>query len=372
MNKNTFGTTPAALCLFAKLSTIDSKPLNRAVGRRITNTNTQVAELVKCVENGYIKPSVVANSLRLMRLELVGEFYYDENYEVMNLCRNVQIGAIKAAMRLCFVQRKCEVIMKSPVQRCDDVTPSDDVSFCVERDFYSHIGGENVWVGSAMMDDNFAVTDSFVHLHQLSDIEPNMPKYLMEKSLARQARRGTIETTQSYDNKFSSMVTSLSKPKEVSAKKEFELKDILDWFKEAVPNPTDKNRAVQLGVNIEETAELIGSVVGGVFNDKVDYPNALFATIAALINDKGDYIKKDVDGISATAVNRKELLDALCDQIVTAIGLASMFDLDICKGLDRVNESNWSKFVDGKAIFNEQGKIAKGPNYKAPNLDGLY
>jgi hypothetical protein len=39
----------------------------------------------------------------------------------------------------------------------------------------------------------------------------------------------------------------------------------------------------------------------------------------------------------------------------------------------QVNESNWSKFdYKGYPIFNENGKIAKGPTYKQPELDGLY
>ena len=68
----------------------------------------------------------------------------------------------------------------------------------------------------------------------------------------------------------------------------------------------------------------------------------------------------------------KELLDALCDQIVTAVGVAHMFGMNIEGAMDEVNRSNFSKFVDGKPVFNEHGKIIKGPNYTPPDLTGFY
>jgi hypothetical protein len=43
------------------------------------------------------------------------------------------------------------------------------------------------------------------------------------------------------------------------------------------------------------------------------------------------------------------------------------------EALRRVNGSNWSKFNDdGQPIFDENGKIAKGPRYERPDLTGLY
>lgn len=63
------------------------------------------------------------------------------------------------------------------------------------------------------------------------------------------------------------------------------------------------------------------------------------------------------------------LLDSICDQQVTGIGVAHMLGMDIDGAMDEVNKSNWSKFVDGKPVFNEQGKIAKGPDYRAPSLE---
>ena len=63
----------------------------------------------------------------------------------------------------------------------------------------------------------------------------------------------------------------------------------------------------------------------------------------------------------------KELADLVfvCYQYAVARG----WNLDIA--LKRVFESNMSKFVDGKPLRREDGKILKGPNYQPPFLDDL-
>ena len=75
-----------------------------------------------------------------------------------------------------------------------------------------------------------------------------------------------------------------------------------------------------------------------------------------------------VEELSADA--RVELLDALCDQIVTAVGVAYMMGMDIEGALAEFNRSNWSKFEGGVPVFNEQGKIAKGAEYTPSELSG--
>lgn len=64
-------------------------------------------------------------------------------------------------------------------------------------------------------------------------------------------------------------------------------------------------------------------------------------------------------------------LDALCDLIVTCVGLAYMMGYDLHAALEVVNASNWSKFEDGQPVFDEQGKIQKGKNYRAPSLEAF-
>lgn len=134
---------------------------------------------------------------------------------------------------------------------------------------------------------------------------------------------------------------------------------IKDWFEQAVPNPTDKNRAVQIGVHFEEVSEMLTAVSE--------------MHTAEHMHDLAEHYKGNRDAAISDSevlegIDRNELLDALCDQIVTAVGVAHMLGLDIKGALEEVNRSNWSKFVDGKPVFNENGKIAKGPNYTPPDL----
>ena len=63
-----------------------------------------------------------------------------------------------------------------------------------------------------------------------------------------------------------------------------------------------------------------------------------------------------------------ELLDAICDQIVTAVGLGYMMGFDVQGALKEVIRSNNSKMVDGKFIFDENGKIDKPNSFSEPNL----
>lgn len=135
------------------------------------------------------------------------------------------------------------------------------------------------------------------------------------------------------------------------------ISDTKGWFEAAVPTPTDKNRAVQIGCHFEEVCEMIGAV--GAFTDTDD------------LEDTANAFKKDYQ-VSSDEVDRKELLDALCDQIVTAVGVAHMFGMNIEGAMAEVNRSNFSKFVDGKPVFNADGKIMKGPGYTPPDLTGFY
>lgn len=125
------------------------------------------------------------------------------------------------------------------------------------------------------------------------------------------------------------------------------------WFKRAVPEPTDKNRAVQYGVHLEEVAEMTS-----VTSTSEELQQKLFSD--------SQYFKKYATSLSV--YDRKEFLDSLCDQIVTAVGVAYMNGFDIVGALQEVNRSNWSKFENGEPLFDENGKIKKGPNYSPPDL----
>jgi predicted HAD superfamily Cof-like phosphohydrolase len=74
--------------------------------------------------------------------------------------------------------------------------------------------------------------------------------------------------------------------------------------------------------------------------------------------------------ITADIANRRDLVDALADQVVTAIGVGHTASLKIVRAVEIVNTSNWSKFgKDGQPYFDQDGKVLKGPNYVPPALE---
>lgn len=65
-------------------------------------------------------------------------------------------------------------------------------------------------------------------------------------------------------------------------------------------------------------------------------------------------------------------LKEIVDVVVTCIGTCATCGWDFNEAWRRVLESNWSKLDDsGEPIFNEHGKIMKGPNYRPPDLSDL-
>ena len=134
---------------------------------------------------------------------------------------------------------------------------------------------------------------------------------------------------------------------------------IKEWFKAAKPNPSTADACVQLGCHYEEISEM-----NAALNYDVEY--VLEATALEYQMYYSGYLCAVLEELSADA--RVELLDALCDQIVTAVGVAYMMGMNIEGALAEVNRSNWSKFKGGVPVFNEQGKIAKGVEYTPPEL----
>ncbi len=132
---------------------------------------------------------------------------------------------------------------------------------------------------------------------------------------------------------------------------------ILNWFKEAVPDPTPRSTTIQVGCHFEEFLEMMDTLV---CND----PN--WESLKAMMYTVSYNLKKGNSKIGC--IDLEGLLDAMCDQVVTATGVAYMAGSDFDEALAEVNRSNWSKFVDGKAVFDENGKIKKGPSYVRPSI----
>lgn len=71
-------------------------------------------------------------------------------------------------------------------------------------------------------------------------------------------------------------------------------------------------------------------------------------------------------------VEKAHTIKELADLIYVCYQLAAFLTVDIDEALDRVHNSNMSKLDDdGQPIFNEHGKVMKGPNYKEPDLSDL-
>ena len=65
----------------------------------------------------------------------------------------------------------------------------------------------------------------------------------------------------------------------------------------------------------------------------------------------------------------KDVADALTDILYVTYGAGHAFGVDLDKCFEEVQNSNMSKLgEDGKPIYNESGKVMKGPNYFKPNL----
>ena len=94
---------------------------------------------------------------------------------------------------------------------------------------------------------------------------------------------------------------------------------------------------------------------------------AIADAIASLVL-LSDRLKAYGEGTYVREENRAELLDALCDQIVTATGIGTFFGMNVPGALSEVNRSNFSKFVNGEPVFNENQKVMKGPGYTPPEL----
>jgi predicted HAD superfamily Cof-like phosphohydrolase len=135
-----------------------------------------------------------------------------------------------------------------------------------------------------------------------------------------------------------------------------------DWFQTAFPTPTSKNKHTQLGVHFEEITEMLVCLTSHdrATQAKIDVARSALHSLAEWLKDRDNVIQ---------IVNQVEFFDSLLDQIVTIVGVARNEQLPIVSGLEEVNKSNFSKFVDGVPIYDPVTlKVKKGPFYFPPNL----
>ena len=84
-----------------------------------------------------------------------------------------------------------------------------------------------------------------------------------------------------------------------------------------------------------------------------------------------DLIKEELSELELAmkTKNLKEIADALTDILYVTYGAGYAYGINLDKCFKEVQRANMSKLgKDGKPIFNEKGKVMKGPNYLEPNL----
>ena len=84
-----------------------------------------------------------------------------------------------------------------------------------------------------------------------------------------------------------------------------------------------------------------------------------------------DLIKEELEELTAAMKSNDllEVADALTDILYVTYGAGHAFGIDLDRCFDEVQNSNMSKLDEnGKPIYNESGKVMKGPNYFKPDL----
>ena len=84
-----------------------------------------------------------------------------------------------------------------------------------------------------------------------------------------------------------------------------------------------------------------------------------------------DLIEEELNELEQAMENKnlKEIADALTDILYVTYGAGYAYGIDLDKCFKEVQRANMSKLgADGKPIYNEKGKVMKGPNYSEPNL----
>jgi predicted HAD superfamily Cof-like phosphohydrolase len=104
--------------------------------------------------------------------------------------------------------------------------------------------------------------------------------------------------------------------------------------------------------------------MGQPTDQKLKFNNALHRLRLNLMQEEWDEV--------FCAGSEEDILKELADMLYVTYGYAATYGWDLDEAFKRVHESNMSKLDDdGKPIYREDGKVTKGPNYKAPKLEDL-
>ena len=105
---------------------------------------------------------------------------------------------------------------------------------------------------------------------------------------------------------------------------------------------------------------------GQEVKEKAEFPTEKITALRYdLINEELAELKDAIDNRDI-----KEVADALTDILYVTYGAGHAFGINLDKCFEEVQNSNMSKLgADGKPIYNEHGKVMKGPSYFKPNLN---
>ena len=115
-----------------------------------------------------------------------------------------------------------------------------------------------------------------------------------------------------------------------------------------------------------ESVKKFMKTFGQEVKEKADFPSNKITTLRYdLISEELAELKEAID-----KKDIKEVADALTDILYVTYGAGHAFGIDLDKCFDEVQKSNMSKLgEDGKPIYNDKGKVMKGPNYFKPDLN---
>ena len=105
---------------------------------------------------------------------------------------------------------------------------------------------------------------------------------------------------------------------------------------------------------------------GQEIKEKANFPNDKITSL------RYDLIKEELSELKEAMDKKdiKEVADALTDILYVTYGAGHAFGINLDKCFEEVQNSNMSKLgKDGKPIYNEKGKVMKGPNYFKPDLE---
>ncbi len=114
-----------------------------------------------------------------------------------------------------------------------------------------------------------------------------------------------------------------------------------------------------------ENVRIFMKTFGQEVKEKAEFPSEKITSL------RFDLINEELNELEIAIKNKdiKEIADALTDILYVTYGAGHAFGIDLDKCFEEVQSSNMSKLgEDGKPIYNDKGKVMKGPNYFKPNL----